>query len=206
MLNMRALVNPIKRKYKRYQKIVSLLDIKPADTILDVGSGEGLTFEIFNKVNPITGIDLFPESRIHQKNFRYIHRKEPDGPLPFKDNEFDVVISIGVLEHIHPFESLKKTCDEIQRVGKKYLILVPNHWTIIEPHYSFPFFQLLPMNTQKKLNSAFGLRYADKGEEYIFEEINHYSNKKWKSLFPNSKSTIYWHIGPLITNLIIYSP
>jgi pseudaminic acid biosynthesis-associated methylase len=40
--------------------------------------------------------------------------------LPFKDNEFDLVFTSGVLIHIHP-KDLPKAISEIQRISKKYI-------------------------------------------------------------------------------------
>lgn len=203
-LHPRHFYNPIKQKLRRYKKIVELLDLKPTDRILNVGCGEGLTFEEFNKENPIVGVDLFPESKIVRENFKYLQIKG-DGTLPFKDNEFDAVVCIGVLEHVKPFEALEKTCSEIQRVGKKFLILVPNYNTIVEPHYAFPIFQKLPISIQKWLHGILNLRLEmDERSSNEYEEINYFPTKKWLSLFKEAKATIHNHIGFLITNLIIW--
>lgn len=181
------------------------MNLQDTDKILNLGSGKGYTFEEFNKVNEIVGVDIFPEdgNTIKQGNFKYLQRKED--LLPFEDGEFDVVVSIGVLEHIQPEESFEKTCEEIQRVGKKFLIIVPSLSTIIEPHYGFPFFQHLPVKTQKFLQRKLNLKYIEeeqKASEY--EYIRYFSKKEWKRYFPNAKIKTYMHIGPLVTNLIIW--
>ncbi|KKR05548.1 MAG: Methyltransferase type 11 [candidate division WS6 bacterium GW2011_GWF2_39_15] len=203
-LHPRNFYNPVKQKQRRYDKIVSLLRLKPTDTVLNVGCGEGLTFETFNNTNPITGVDLFKEGKIHRKDFKYV-QITGKGELPFKDKEFDAVVCIGVLEHVKPFEALQKTCNEIERVGKKFLILVPDYNTLIEPHYAFPFFQHLPIPIQKWLHKMLNLRLElDKRRENPYEEINYYPTKKWLGLFKEAKYTIHKHIGILITNLIIW--
>jgi ubiquinone/menaquinone biosynthesis C-methylase UbiE len=204
-MNLRSLYNPIGRKKKRYKKILQLLEINEADRILNLGSGKGYTFEEFNKKNPIIGMDIFSaeENEIKQKNFQYIQRT--DDKLPFKDNDFDAVVSIGVLEHIQPESSFYKTCTEIQRVGKSYVIIVPSFMTLIEPHYSFPFFQHFSENIQKKLNTFFRLKYAEEGQDGgNFEKIRYLKKRDWQKLFPDSRIQTHMHIGPFITNYIIW--
>jgi ubiquinone/menaquinone biosynthesis C-methylase UbiE len=204
-MNIRSFYNPIKRKKKRYEKIVNLLDLKPNEKILNIGSGKGYTFEAFNTENSIVGMDIFPKSEntINQKNFEYIERT--DDMLPFEDNSFDAVISIGVLEHIQPETSFLKTCEEIQRVGKKYLIVVPNITTIIEPHYGFPFFHLLRKKRQEALQKKYNLKYIEENQkESDYEEIRYLKKKEWKRLFPSAKIKTHMHIGPLVTNLFIW--
>lgn len=204
-MNLRSLYNPIGRKRKRYEKIREILDLKPSDKILNLGSGKGYTFECFNKENQIIGMDIFSkkENEIKQKNFEYIQRESDT--LPFKDKEFDALVSIGVLEHIQPESSFEKTCEEIQRVSKKYALIVPSYTTIIEPHYSFPLFQHLPKKMQKKLNKKFRLKYVEeKQEANEFEEIRYLKKKDWVKLFPNANIKTYMHIGPFITNYLIW--
>ncbi len=204
-MNIRSFYNPVKRKRRRYEKIVKLLDLKDSDRILNIGSGKGYTFESFNNTNPILGMDVFPEeeNEISQPNFRYMQRKSD--VLPFEDNSIDAVVCIGVLEHIQPESAFLETCEEIQRVGKKYLIVVPSMATIIEPHYGFPFFHLLDESSQKALQKEFKLKYVEgEDQDNSYEKIRYLKKKEWQKLFPNANIKTYMHIGPLVTNLFIW--
>lgn len=47
-------------------------------------------------------------------------------PLPFKENEFDAVLCIEVLEHL---DNLHVVFDELVRISKRYVIVsLPNCW------------------------------------------------------------------------------
>ena len=78
--------------------------------LLDVGCGTGLSAKIFNC--NITGIDP-AEKLLQQAPFKTIKAKAES--LPFKDNEFDVVIAVT---SIHNFDDIEKGLKEIKRVGK----------------------------------------------------------------------------------------
>ena len=78
--------------------------------LLDVGCGTGLSAKIFNC--DITGIDP-AEKLLEQAPFKKIKAKAES--LPFKDNEFDVVIAVT---SIHNFDDIEKGLKEIKRVGK----------------------------------------------------------------------------------------
>lgn len=60
-------------------------------------------------------------------------------PLPFKDNQFEYVKMINILEHL-PIKSQLKLCDELYRIttgGGQIEIRVPygSHWTRRIDHY-----------------------------------------------------------------------
>jgi len=204
MFNFRKFINPLQARKRRYQKICELVNLKPTDRILDIGCGEGLSFEKFNKKNKIVGLDTNKKPRIFQKNFKYI--KGDCSNLPFKNKEFDLVVCIGVLEHIFPFKKLKKAIKEIQRVGKSYVVVIPHMYTIIEPHYQLPFWQLYPDKLKSFLTKHFNITWYKKSSKGIFEKLNYFNKEKWLSLFPNTSITSYNHIlFGLIRNYIIFS-
>ncbi len=74
------LYNLVRFKYRRYRKIVEILELKPDEKVLDVGCGDGLSFEVFNKVNPIVGVDIRPV-KYKAKNFQFIQADASNLPL-----------------------------------------------------------------------------------------------------------------------------
>ena len=109
-------------------------ELKPI-SVLDAGCGEGFTLSRLEEKNigkDLEGIDflataiklggkLHPKLKLKQGN---IYK------LPYKDNQFDLVLCTEVLEHL---DDPEKALKEIKRVTKKYAILsVPN-----EPLFMF---------------------------------------------------------------------
>lgn len=205
MINFRKFINPVQARKKRYEKICQLISLNPEDKVLDLGCGEGLSFARFNKKNKITGLDIFPASKIRQKNFQYFQGDISDLG-GFADKEFDLVVCIGVLEHIFPWQKLKKAALEIQRVAKKYAVIVPHFYTVIEPHYQLPFWQFYPHEFKSFLIKNFNIGWYKKNKQGRFEKLNYFKKQKWLDLFPHASIISYNHISGLIWNFIISAP
>ncbi|MBW2986894.1 class I SAM-dependent methyltransferase [Candidatus Woesearchaeota archaeon] len=90
--------------------IANEIKVNKDTKLLDVGCGTGLSAKIFNC--DITGIDP-AEKLLEQAPFKILKAKAES--LPFKDNEFDVVIAVT---SIHNFDDIEKGLKEIKRVGK----------------------------------------------------------------------------------------
>jgi len=75
----------------------------------------------------------------------------------FEDNEFDVVFSNSVIEHVGDFDDQQKMANEIQRVGKAYFVQTPNYYFPIEPHYRAIGFQFLPYRIKVFVLKNFGV-------------------------------------------------
>lgn len=106
------------------------LNIKAKDYVLEVGGGHNP----HKRSNVV--VDKFVDSNFHRhSDIKYFsHQKfiQADGEnLPFKDNEFDYVMSNHVLEHVENPEVFLK---EQMRVGKRGYIETPS----VIGEYLFP--------------------------------------------------------------------
>jgi ubiquinone/menaquinone biosynthesis C-methylase UbiE len=99
--------------------------------VLDVGCGTGaLLNELRERADYVVGVDLSSEALDFCRLRGHENLAKADGAsLPFKDEEFDIVTAIGVIEHI---SDDKRFLSELQRVlkGRGRLILMTS---------SFPF-------------------------------------------------------------------
>lgn len=114
--------------------------------VLDLGCGpDGRSFSDFAEPSwEITGIDLRePRSVRHaHPRFRYVQTNAAN-LRAFTDKSFDLIISVGVIEHITG-DDYVAMCREVQRVGQQWIHIVPWRWAWLEPHFRMPFFGAWP--------------------------------------------------------------
>ena len=167
----------------RYRRFVQLCGLRSDDRILDVGAGLGGALERFNTVNEIVAVDIRPaKSEWLAKRNVTVHYG--DGTkLPFRDDEFPVVFSSSVIEHV-PRDLQPAFAAEIRRVSQRYFVQTPNRYFPIEPHYLLPFFHFLPERWRRALNRRFTLGWQPRGH---WEEINLLSARELARLFPDAK-------------------
>lgn len=164
-------------KGQRTAKI--LLNYKDSKAkLLDLGCGIGLTLAVLTRYFPDSmGCDIGKkEVDASYGLLKLLKIKSPvvsyDGVrLPFKDNSFDIVTSIEVIEHVSKPDLMLK---EIRRVLKPNGILhitTANKWWPIEPHFKLPFLSYLPARVAdfyvrvfKRGNSYQGIRLPGYGE------------------------------------------
>ena len=109
----------------------------------------------------------------------------------FKDNQFDVVFSNSVIEHVGTYEDQRKMAREIRRVGRNYFIQTPNYYFPIEAHFLFPLFHFMPMRVKIFLLMHFNLGYYKKVRSRddalkAIQEIRLLRMNELKELFPDS--------------------
>ena len=148
------------------------LGVKQAKSILDVGGTEAIW----------TGTGL--EKIVTLLNINFAHKRHADFTYivgdacnmeMFGENEFDIIFSNSVIEHVGNFERQKLFAKEIQRVGKKYWIQTPFKHFPIEPHFVFPLFQYLPYPLQKYIGLNWKLSHfkmSNSTNEQILDELN----------------------------------
>lgn len=90
--------------------------LKKGDKVLDWGSGFGQITIILDELGfDVTPFDVaVPEKNLFKPNKAVVLAKDPVS-LPFPDNHFDAVLSMGVLEHVPDIDGSLK---EIRRVLK----------------------------------------------------------------------------------------
>lgn len=109
--------------------ILRLLDGYPRECkILEVGCSSGMLIDLLNQkfFKSVTGIDISEEA-IKKCRFSGIGRffKERAERTHFKDEEFDIVVSSDVLEHIEDHEEAIAEWRRILRKGGRVICFVP---------------------------------------------------------------------------------
>ena len=97
-------------------------NLKAGDKVLDVGCGKAfLIYELTQEVPglEVAGIDIsvygIENAKEEVKPFLKVANATD---LPFEDDTFDLVISLGTLHNLYIYD-LRKAVKEVQRVGKK---------------------------------------------------------------------------------------
>jgi len=65
-------------------------------------------------------------------------RIEPNAPLPFNANSFDIATANAVLEHVGSFEKQVLFVGELCRVARRVFVTVPNKFFPVENHTALP--------------------------------------------------------------------
>jgi len=108
--------------------LIKEYDLKDGCKILDVGCGKAFLLFELKKLLPNSTIVGFDSSKYALENAKVEIREslfehKAQDKYPFKDNEFDLVISLTTLHNLKVFD-LKTAVSEIQRVGREGYILV----------------------------------------------------------------------------------
>lgn len=140
--------NPLQRFFIWYfhRRVGDLVGASGAQTILDVGCGEGFTIERLLRVDghlPVQGLDHDLSALLQAKE------RHPQIPvqmadiqsMPFAQDSFELVLCLEVLEHL---PDAGPALEELRRVCSRYcLISVPNE----------PFFMLANFLRGKNLRA-----------------------------------------------------
>jgi ubiquinone/menaquinone biosynthesis C-methylase UbiE len=110
------------------EKLIKIYSLNSKSKVLDVGCGKGYLLHEMKLLIPnlnIVGIDSsdygLENAKEEIKPFIYKHKAEDR--LPYKDKEFDLVISLGVFHNLR-LSDLKIALSEVERVSRQgYLML-----------------------------------------------------------------------------------
>jgi len=123
----------------RYQQALSYLKPRSGESILDVGCGRGEIIKECKKKGCIAiGIDYSKAAVKISKNYvKGIIIRASGTHLPFRNDVFDAITLIDVIEHLDKFDT-HNCLSELHRVLKtngRILVRTPNGWA---KYYRFP--------------------------------------------------------------------
>ncbi len=129
-------------RQKRFQQFFAVCNVTKETRILDVG---GLPYDWIDLgfEGQVICLCLSPLREGKYGNGNIIYQVGDATNLPYSDNEFEVVYSNSLIEHVGR-DNQHLVAEEIRRVSQRYWVQVPYRYTPLEPHYSFPFFWYLP--------------------------------------------------------------
>jgi SAM-dependent methyltransferase len=110
------------------EKLINIYNLKPGSKVLDIGCGKGYLIYEMKLLIPdldVNGIDFsdYGLENAKEEIKPYVSKHNAELNLPYKDKDFDLVISLGTLHNLRISE-LKIALPEMERVGKKsYLML-----------------------------------------------------------------------------------
>jgi SAM-dependent methyltransferase len=130
--------------------------------VLDVGAtGEEISVDanFFEAWHPdktrITAVGIEDASHLARRydglTFQSI---EPDAPLPFEDDTFDVAFSHAVVEHVVDPKARRRFVSEMLRVARAAFITTPNLYFPLELHTKVPLLHFLHPPTFARLLDA----------------------------------------------------
>lgn len=127
----------------------------------------------------------------------------------FADQEFDIVFSNSVIEHVGDPQAQRRMASEIKRVGKRYFVQTPNRNFPLEPHFFFPGFQFLPLPARIWLLQHFDLGWYKKIPDYHaarqeVETIRLLSRREVTQLFPEGRLHEERFVG-LTVSFVVYA-
>ncbi|HXC23440.1 MAG TPA: class I SAM-dependent methyltransferase, partial [Solirubrobacteraceae bacterium] len=163
-----------------------------------IGCGEGVLVhkwaQRLGEDRRVVGIDLDEESiqagweerQAANLEYRVMHAEN----LPFADDEFDLVYSSSVIEHVQPARR-DAFASEVRRVGRGWFVQTPALSFPIEPHALLPFAHWLP--------TALRRPYWRLGAAGDWEDISLLSRREMEALFG---SALPERIGPLVKSWV----
>ena len=105
----------------------------------------------------ILNIEDQPESF---DQFEVINGDACSPPIELQSEQFDLVYSNSVLEHVGGHYRRQQFAETVRQYGSRYWIQTPYRYFPIEPHWVFPGMQFLPVTARSAISARWPLGWA----------------------------------------------
>ena len=182
-----------KQRFTICRRLIS--QFSPPVSVLDVGGTESF-WKILGPTDyeslQVTILNTYLEET-SLKNFNSVEGDARDLSR-YSSQQFDLVFSNSVIEHVGAIDDQQRMANEIIRVGKTHFVQTPNKYFPVEPHFLVPFFQFMPLGMQVYLLQHYNLGWYNQipdRDEALSHVLSHrlLTKGELRRLFP--KSTIY---------------
>ncbi|MFQ4141320.1 class I SAM-dependent methyltransferase [Chlorogloeopsis sp. ULAP02] len=156
--------------------------------IIDIGG----TPELWEMIDIDLQITLLNLPGVHKKLPNSLKRNyeifEADacGWLSFADNEFDLVFSNSVIEHIGCWKQQKNFAANVRRLAPSYWVQTPSIWFPLEAHCNLPFWWFYP----SCLKQVWLHHWKEQGQHFLCKQMAQtqiMSLRRLKHLFSEAK-------------------
>ena len=138
----------------RIERLKSLIDSTLSDSdscsILDIGGTYGFWNTWEEDINQnqvsVTCVNLNPSHYDADKKNSFVTmiRGNACDLSHIGDEEYDIVFSNSVIEHVGSWANMQAMAREVDRVAPRYIVQTPNFWFPIEPHARTPMLHWVP--------------------------------------------------------------
>ncbi len=118
--------NPLVRAFfrLRLKYLINRIGVFEPNKLLDLGCGDGRLLKEMN--NDAIGLDLSHLRLQNCKKLKHILLQSDSTNLPFRNNCFTFITTIGLLEHVPNYKMVIEEAYRIMKEGAKIIIICPN--------------------------------------------------------------------------------
>ncbi|MBM4127878.1 MAG: class I SAM-dependent methyltransferase, partial [Nitrospira sp.] len=193
---------------RRTQAIGAKLGCPIADgaRVLDLGCGAGRTVYAYRDAGfDACGFDIKDYLSLRDESDRrhFSIGFDEGNRLPFADEQFDLVISEQVFEHVKDQAPLLRELHRIMRPGGLSLHVFPARYAPIEPHIFVPFGSILMHRWYYRIWATLGIRnqyqrglsareVAHRNACYAVEGLNYVPSSLYNAICREIGFRVYW--------------
>jgi hypothetical protein len=199
----------------RVELFLRLVHLSAGATVLDLGGSDGSFAARIAVRRPdlsFTIADMADTRFIARDRYGFQEAAlDPDAPLPFTDNQFDVVLCNSVIEHVTlskqrcldevlteaewrsaALARQQEFASEIRRVGRSYFVQTPHPAFPVDPHTWLPFTSRLSHDRVRRLlpvTDRFWVKKCGVADWHLLDE------RLMSQLFPDARITVERFLG-----------